>query len=212
MSGAQKRQYFLDYYLLRTVIIVSACAAVILLIWNFTKPEEKPLLYAAVFDETLTDEKLNPLRTSLMDDFGADGRNTTVVLNSNFDSSSDGPSRLAIYMNARQIDVVIAEKDVIQQLAGEGIFTDIASVPGADEFPGWQKDIVEAPGYDETESDAYEYDGTSRGKILPYGIKLSGSALWKATGSSLKDPVLAFAQNSQNQDNAVHFLKKLLAA
>lgn len=209
MTREQKARYFRDYYLLWTVIFVLAAAAVIYVVWSFVRPKEEEVFNAAIFDATLTDDELDPLRTSLMSDFGADGKNKTVVLDSNFDMQAEGSTRLVIYIQAKQVDVVIAGKEDFQKLAASGFFADASAVLDADDLTKFQSDFVEAPGFNQTDSEDMDYIGTGQGEVLPYGIDISGSSVWKETGSSLSDPVLAFVQNSQNRENAVHFLEKL---
>lgn len=208
LTPAQKRQQFFDYYLLLTVVVLFVVVVVIFLLWNFLAPHTTEVLNVAVFDDELNTDAKQELITKLRQEFNVT-KHETIVISDNYDSATDGPSRLSIYMNAGQVDAVIAEQDIIQQLAEEGIFRDVTTVLTGEEQTLWNASFVEAPGYKEDEDAAYDEDGTGKGEVKPYGISLTGSSLYQSISTKLEKPVFAFSDNMQHQDHAVRFLELL---
>lgn len=210
MSAGQKLRYYKDYYLLLTVILLGAVCAAVFLIWHFTKPEEKDILHVAILDDRLDQPGKDALVKKLEIKFGADGKLRKVVLDDNFSSTSDGPSRLAVYMASKSIDVIISGRDTFKTYAAEGYFEDLNLHLDAPELLKWDAAVIETPGYDESADSDVTKDGTGRGDVLPYGVDLSGSSLYGSISTKLSDPVFAFAAGAPDPDNAKIFLQTLM--
>ncbi len=210
LNRRQKWQYFVDYYLKKTIMILAALFIVIFLLWNFLKPQDVTILKVAVVNETLDSQKKQNLQEELLKALGKTGKNEKVVIDDSYGNSESDLSRLSILMNAHEIDAIICNEEDFKQFAGEGYFKDITKVLNADEQKEWSDLFVNTAGYLDKEDAKPDYDGTQKGPVKEYGIDISDSAVYKELCVTSKHPVFAFTVEAGNTQNAEKLLQKLL--
>lgn len=212
MDKAQRRQYFLDYYLLKTIVISLLAALILYLVWTVVKPKAETVLYVAVVDEQLGEEEKQELIEELNLLYQADGKGKQVVIDDMFYLQEDALDKLQIFMYNHQIDIIIADEDAYEMLAGYGYFQSMDELLDEEAVLRYSKKYVSAAGYKEAEEVSFEDRETGQGEVLPYGIDLSGSVRFSRVKNYLEKPVLSIAAGAPNQENAVKFLDYILEA
>lgn len=209
MNGQQRWQYFRDYYLFRTVVVLVLVGIAAFSCWHFLSPKVVNVLYVAVMDDSLDEEAINKLQNQLEERFRVDGTNKKVMIDDNFYTREDGITKLEVYLNHEQVDVIIADKELFQKLAGFGFLEDLKTALDHETFKEYEEILYQAAGYRETEDISFEDKETGQGEVLPYGVDISGSN-FPNTGSILEEPVLGIAYGAPNPDNGVELMKFLL--
>lgn len=210
MNISQRWQYFKDYYLFKMIVGIAIVSMGIFLCWNFLKPIEKNVLYVAVFDESLDEQGTEQLQKQLEERYDADGKLQKVLIDDSFYTQKDGLTKLEVYLSNKQVDVIIADADTFQTLAGYGFMQDMKSALDQETYGKYQNNLFYTAGYQETESISFEDNETGRGEVLAYGINLSGSEEYHKLGTILKQPVAGIAVGAPNLGNAVNFVKLLI--
>ena len=206
MPLKKKIEYFVDYYLFQTLVCVGILLAAGFLLWHFWKPKEETILYVAVIDESLDEEGRVRLQEQLAEELGA-GKHQQVLIDDSFYMKDDALEKLEVYLHNGQIDVVIANRDTFETLAGLGFFYDVREMIG----DTYQERWCQARGYKDTDEITFEDVETGQGEECPYGVDISGSAM-DSLMQYIEEPVLAFAQGSTNQENAQCFLDFIIKA
>lgn len=208
LNRKQKLQYFLDYYLLYSVIIAGAAAILIFLGWHFLKPPQENILYVAVIDESLDGKMTEQLKERMEERFKADGKRKQVLIDDSFYSKEDGIQKLEIYVQSNQVDIVIAPPEIFDLLAGFGFMQDAEDVLG-ESAKHYDGDFYRAAGYKETEGVSFEDRETGQGEIKNYGVKISDSQAYRQLKPMTKEPILGFVVDMPNQERAVEFFEML---
>lgn len=193
MDRKAKAQYFVDYYLGKLIVAVIIIGIGASLLWHFFKPKDETVLYAAVIDESLDATKLADMTSELEKICQADGRHQKVKIDDSFYLKDQALARLEVYVESKQVDVIIADQKTFKKLAGDGYFEDVDKFAKDNDLSGYESLYV----YD---------DGESR----PYGIDLSGAEKYMDMTSYGKHPIFAVAANAQHKKNIVEFLNYLM--
>ncbi len=208
MNGRQRWQYFLDYYLLYTIIAAGIAAVFIFGVWHFMKPESKNLLYVAVVDESLDQTELAKFKGRLEEKLGADGKGKKVLIDDSFYSREDGIHKLEVYVRNSQVDIVIAPSGIFDILAGFGFMQDAKEVLG-ETAAQYEQRFYRAAGYRDTEEISFDDHETGQGGRKNYGIDISDSSVYERLQPLTEEPVMGFIVDMPNQANAVSFLEML---
>lgn len=212
MNAVQRKQYFLDYYLFPTVVGTAVVLIVMFLLWHFLKPREETVLYAAVIDESLEEEKTQKLIEELEQFYGADGKYQKVMIDDSFYIKDGAQAKLEVYLHSGQIDVIIAEEELYRQFAGYGFFKDIRTVLDKEASLRYEDDFLYTAGYQENENEeiSFEDHETGQGEKLPYGVDISESRRFGEIKKYIQKPVLAVAENAPNPEQAAEFLDYIM--
>ncbi len=210
MNPAQRKQYFLDYYLLKIVIISLLAALIFYLIWTVVRPKNDPVLYVALINEQLEEEEKQEFIEELNRLYQADGKKKQVVVDDMFYMQEGALDKLQIFMYNHQIDIIITDEDAYQELAGYGYFQSMDALLDEESASRYGEKYVSAAGYKEAEDVSFEDRETGQGELLPYGIDISGSERFSELENYLKKPVLSVAVGAPNQENAVRFLNFMM--
>lgn len=212
MDRQQKIQYLKDYYLVPAVGVVILIAVVISLVWHIAKPRSENLLYAAVIDESLDENKLEVAVEDMSNLLGADGKKKTVQIDDSFYIKDGALDKLQVYLHSQQIDVVILDRELFEEYAGYGYFESLDQVTEEDLEKKYGESYLYAAGYkeDDDEEISFEDNETGQGEVKPYGISLSGDNRFTEMSEYIKDPVFAVAVGTKNPENALKFLDYLM--
>lgn len=211
MNGAQRKQYFLDYYLfpvsVGTVIIFIIC----FLCWHFfLKPQPESVLYAAVIDEFLDEDQLAQAVTDMSTLLDADGKNRTVHIDDSFYIKDGALDKIQVYLYNKQLDVLILDESVFAEYAGYGFFQGLDEVLSEEEAGMYKERYLYAAGYKDTDDVSFEDNETGQGDEEPYGLSLEGDNRFTRMTQYMEHPVFAIAEGAPNVDNGVQFLEYLM--
>ncbi len=213
MTFQQKFQFYLDYYLLRTVIIAACAAAVIGLVYTVLAPHEESVMTAAVFDQSLSEVGRTTLSEQLEQTLQIENERyqTVSFMDSMLSDSTTDITKFDTMLYSGEIDVVILGRTQFEQMAGQGVFLNLEELPGID-TEAFSDDLIETAGLLEEDTDDIEFDGSGKGEVKPYGISLSDSKLWSDSlaYTSEDEPVIGIAANSKRTENAEQFLLMLM--
>lgn len=209
MNVAQRRQYFVDYYLFKVMVAVVVGGIGAFLMWHFLKPKDETILYVAVIDESLDEKQLADMTKELENMYQIDGKHQKVLIDDSFYMKDGALEKLEVYLENKQVDAVIADEKTFKKMAGYGFFGNIEKFAEKNGLSGYEDSYVYANGYKDTDEISFEDKETGKGKLLPYGVDLTGAKAYMDMTSYVKHPVLAIAANSQHKENAARFLQKL---
>ncbi|WP_216391400.1 hypothetical protein [Blautia sp. MSJ-19] len=212
LNQEQRKQYFLDYYLFPVSVIIIILAIVCFLGWHFfLKPDEENLLYAAVVDDSLDQEKQEQAVLDMQDILGADGKYKQIHIDDSFYLKDGALDKIQVYLHSQQIDVLILDQDVFEEFAGYGYFRSLDELTGEDLAEKYDTDYVYAAGYRDTDEISFEDHETGQGATEAYGLSLEGkNRFTDMTGGYLEHPVFAVAVDAPNPENALKFLDYLM--
>ena len=212
MNCEQRKQYFLDYYLFPVSVTAVILAVVFFLGWHlFLKPSEQNVLYAAVVDDSLDQEKQTQPVRDMEDVLGADGKYKQVHIDDFFYLKDGALDKIQVYLHSRQIDVMILEKDVFEKFAGYGYFQNLNELTEENLAEKYDVNYVYAAGCRDTDEVSFEDHETGQGEAEAYGLSLDGeNRFTDMTGGYLEHPVFAVAVDAPNPGNALKFLDYLI--
>ncbi|MDY2628976.1 MAG: hypothetical protein SOW08_11800 [Lachnospiraceae bacterium] len=210
MDWKQRKEYFVEYYLVKCIAVILLSVTVIFLIAHFAGPKEENVLYVAVIDESLDSEKLEQMENDLNELLDADGSRRKVIIDDTFFTRKDALTRLEVYLHSSQIDVIIANRETWEQYAAYGFFQNMDDVLGNHEKKLYEDKYLMTAGYQDSEEITFEDQETGKGEEKPYGIDISDSARFSGMKEYMEQPVLAVAEGSANRENAVLFLNYLM--
>ncbi len=195
MNREQKMQYIMDYYLVRGIVVIIAISCIVYLIFSFFKPREEKALFVAVIERKLDEEEKKKLKEKMSEKYGIDS--DKVQIDDDFYLSNQGQEKLEVYLYNKQIDAIIASKDVFSQYAAFGFFDEIPNILSDSEQQMYKDRYIAAAGYEENDEVSFDDKETGEGEKLPYGILVD-------------DFVFSVTLNAPHKENAVKFLHCLM--
>lgn len=210
MDGQARVQYFVDYYLAKLIVAAIIIGLGVFLLWHVLKPKDETILYAAVIDESLDAKKLADMTSELEKMYHADGKHQKVLIDDSFYMKDQGLDRLEVYLESKQVDVIIADQKTFQEMAGYGFFKNVDKFAQNNDLSGYEDLYVYANGYKDTDDISFEDNETAKGESLPYGIDLSNVKRYTDMTSYAKHPIFAVAANTQHKKNTAEFLNYLM--
>lgn len=203
MTLKEKFDYLKTYYLAKTIIVLIAIGLISYLAYSMLAPKNETVLYAAIINYTLTEEKA----ASLQDDFtkylNLNEKENNVLLDASFYLGTDDDitqytmssnQKLSTYIFAGEIDVIIAPESVMNTYASVGYLSKLTDILPTD--------------VNNALKDSMYYSTTTEDPAnSPYGVYIDGSDIYEQIGDSTDRPVLAVLANSSYKDNAVSFIR-----
>lgn len=196
-----KATYFREHFLMPTLgaIIVIALAA--FMIVKAVTPASRPKLYAAVIDNAITTTEAQQLQQKFSAKLGRD-----VNIDSYFDTSKDGLSKLQTMLAAKQIDVIIAPQSEFKKLAGYGYCSNLATSLNAAQRTSLADSLVQLRGYNDADDDNLDVSGSGKGAAKAYGLSLAQATTWNTLDSADSKALIGIAANTQNAGTAREFI------
>ena len=194
MTPEQKKQYFLDYYLVKTIIAAVILIFGIILVRDLLRPKREYAMRIGLYDVSLSDEEkeafvydvqksLNTALPVQIDDAYSSLRNEDLM-------------RIATLSASGRIDVIIAEEETFAFLAGYGYFKDLEKSLDPGFYETWKDRIVIAKGLKISESGLLDADAEGNGDPYAAGIRIRDTRLSEHTGG-MKEPVLGIILESE---------------
>lgn len=204
MTFNEKLGYINDYYKYKIITVIVAVILVSSLAYTILTPKPEAVFSAAIINDYLDKQPKNNLTTDFGKYLGISEKQKVLFddsyliseANSVINAASATTQKLASYVQAAQIDVIIADEDDFKQLANLGYFLNIEDILPADLKSTFKDKLYFAT----TEDDRTE---------KAYGIKITDSKKYQALGSVIKNPVVGVVANTKYKDNTILFLKYL---
>lgn len=211
LPGNKRWAYFKDQLLWRSLAVVAGAVVVMFLAIHILSPTPAPRLYVAVINDAIGTSSAQSLQRSVATDLNIpEGRRGGILVDTHFNLSSDGLSKLQTMLSNHEIDVVIADRSAFTQLAGYGYFVPMTSELTASQRNMLSGAITSFKGYDDSDhADAF-YDGSGHGRSQPYGLDLTGPHTRNKLGSSTKSVFIGVAQGSRHSETARRLISYLV--
>lgn len=217
LGKEEKIQYFFDYYLLKSIVLLAVVLVLGLLLRGFLFPEAEPVLYVAVFDLTLDsgaeEQMIQELEENLKGNLKGKEQDAKILIDDSFRSDEKKDiERLQVLLANHKADVVVANDEIIKTLAGFGYFRSLESLFGKEEIEKWKTSgcLLETEGYQDSEEMTFEENGTGKGEKKPYAVLLKYSKKWETMAEELHGYIdFAIVEECSHPKNAVSFLKYL---
>lgn len=210
MTGKERFRYFLDYYLVRTLVILAALLFAFYIGWHFTHLPAERVLHVLVMSDLFGEKE----KTSAVRDLAKllSVSEDQILLDDGHDTGSDGNMQVSALLADERLDLIICPRDEFVRLAGEGTFADLAGLDGG--IPEqWEGAVVRAVGYEEQDlsysEDPFHEAGNGAGAERPYGVVISQGTVYRGmslTKGEMLCGIVANSRHSQNAGAAVRYL------
>ncbi len=206
MTPEQKKQYFLDYYLVKTLIAAAVVIFGFILVRDLLRPKTEYAMQIGLYDVSLKDEEKEAFSYAVQKTL-----NTALPVKIDDAYSSlrnDDLLRIATFSTAGKIDVIIAEEETFAYLAGYDYFKDLKESLDPDFYERNQERIVTCNGLKLTEGGLLEDDAECNGDPYAAGIRVQGTGFEKYSGG-MKNPVLGIILESGKTPEIEILLEKM---
>ena len=206
LSPEAKKQYFLDYYLGKTLVVLAVIALAVYTAVSVLRPKPSYALRIAVFDASLTEDE----RQSLIHDIQKALHTAEAVeIDDSYNNNNDKDLlRIVSLSTSDKLDAVIADREVLEWLAGYGYFKDLTETFDAAFLSENQDRLVTARGLKLGENGLLEENAEGNGDWYTAGYDLDGTAL-AGKLEDLKDPVLGIIAESRSASEIQAVLEEL---
>ena len=202
MPNNEKLSYLWEYYKIHALATVAAVGILIYIIHSIVTPNVETKFYAAIIDNTISNEVWDQYQTEFSNYLKLDPKyenvelNYSFYLNSNDQYATSMQQALSTYVAANEIDVIIAPESAFQSYAYYGFLGKLSDELPTDVY----STLTDQMYLSTTEDDADK---------AVYGIYLTDTKLFKENAVNTDPYVLGIVVNSKNKENAIEFLKKL---
>ncbi len=194
LSPEAKKQYFMDYYLGKTLVVLAVIALAVYAAVTVLTPEPSYALQIAVFDASLSQES----RDRLIHDIQKTLHTAEAVeLDDSYNSINDKDlMRIVSLSTSGKLDAVIADKEVLEWLAGYGYFKDLTQTFDSDFLSQNQDRLIQARGLKLGENGLLEDHAEGNGDWYTAGYDLKGTVLAEKL-EDIRSPALGIIAESQ---------------
>lgn len=126
MDNKTRLRYFADYYLLKCVIILAAVAGLCVVLWTILKPQKEKMIFLAVVEDSLIPEGKTALEQQMEDLFITDADTQEIRIDDTFPTGYETEAKLAAYLNAKEIDLLVTNEEHFKEMASLGSFEDLS--------------------------------------------------------------------------------------
>ena len=206
LSAEEKKQYFLDYYLVKVLIALAALVLAGYTACAVMTPDPSPLLRIGFYDTALSEETRTDLIQTIQGILHTDEE---IILDDAFSSLRDDDLvRITALSQAKELDAIIADRDVFEWLSGYSCFSDVTMICDASFLKEFQDDIIECRGLAVGENGLLIEGGEGNGEWYSAGISLVHTELADAV-PQMKEPVLGLIDTSLKTEQLEQILLKL---
>ena len=199
LNKQEKKEYFRDYYLKKVLYGVFGLAIIIYFIYSTAVAKTTDILYVAVVNDYWDDDATDTLEDNIKNFLGSTAEKEVVTIDDSYYlSSADAynyTTKLITYIAAKEVDMLVADKDQFLTFAEQEYFADLSEVLPSDLFEELADYIVYA---------TYDDDGTTVTKAV--GVDLSSSTLYTDVAAS-DNGIIGIVVNTEFLDNAVDTLR-----
>ncbi len=202
MSFQEKVTYLWEYYRVHAAVTIAVIALIIYIIYEIVTPDIKIQFYAAIIDNSISDQVWDQYSTSFGDYLNLDPKTEDVQMNYNFylNSSSEYAMNmqqaLSTYIAAGEVDVIIAPESAFKNYAYNGFMDKISDQIPTDLYASLTDYMFMSDTEEDPESNVY-------------GIYLSDTKLFRENANNTDPYILGILANSGHKQNAAEFLRML---
>lgn len=204
MNNKQRIAYFKDYYLKKVIVGVIVISFSVYLLITVLSPKPDSILYTMIINDYIDSDTKNAWETDLKDYYQLNPDtqelsidDTCYILENDMSQSSiAAEQKIATYIYAGQIDVIITDEALFERYASIGYFMDLADCLPTNLYEYFMDSFYMAKQEDDIKEEAY-------------GIRLDDCEFYQNLGTSLKHPVIGVIASSKNVENSVDFIKYL---
>lgn len=208
LPWGRKWNYFRDQLLARTATTVVIVCVVIYIAIQVLTPAATPKLYAAVFNDAVSQQEAATLQSQVASKLGLpEGRKGGALIDTYFPSDENGISKLQTMIANHEIDVIVATPKTYKELSGYGYLTNLNSSLTESQRMTLSSDFVTFKGF--KDSDDPDYNGSGKGKTEPFGVSMTNFKRWSTLKSAKSDAIIGIVQESQNRGIAQQFIDYL---
>ncbi|MFH6891979.1 hypothetical protein [Alloscardovia omnicolens] len=200
LQRAAKWHYFMQEFAWRILAVVVCVAAVAYVGVQMLTPAAQPALSVAMVNMSATDEQVEQLQSQLAKNMHMHNAQD-IAIDAHYSLDTNGLAKLQTLIANKSVDLVIAPKDIFEQLAGYGYF---ASIPST-----YADSTLSSNGF--KGSDDPDYNGVGKGKSSPVGLSVQHSTLWlKIFGEkAAHNTVIGMISNSPHRSACNTFMTAL---
>lgn len=202
MSFHEKVTYLWEYYRVHAAVTIAVIALLSYIIYEFITPDVKTQFYAAIINNTISDQVWDQYGTSFENYLNLNPKTEDVQMNYNFylDSSSEYAMNmqqaLSTYIAAGEVDVIIAPESSFKEYAYYGFMDKISDQIPTDLYANLTDYMFMSGTEEDSESDVY-------------GIYLTDTKLFRENANNNDPYILGILANSVHKKNAAEFLRML---
>lgn len=203
MTWSEKIQYLKTYYLAKTIIALVAISFVIYLGYSMLAPKSETILYGAIINYTLSEEKAESVQNDFANHLELNPKESNILLDTSFylgnneevsQYTMSSQQKLSTYIFAGEIDMIIAPESVMNSYASLGYLDKLTNILPTD----LNNDLKESMYYSTSTEDPVK---------SAYGVYIDHSDIYDQVGNDTDRPVLAVLANSSYKDNSVEFIR-----
>lgn len=202
MSRKGKLAYLWEYYKLHALAVLLVIVFVVYIIYNIVTPKVETELYAAIINNTISDEIWEKYQTEVSDYLNLDPKKQDVILNRSFylngepEYALNMQTALVAYVSAGDVDILIAPESVFQQYTNNG-------------FNDKLYDDLPTDLYSELTDYLYVTSTEEYPEENAYGIYLTDTKLFREYADNSDPYILGIIVNSKHKENAIEFIRML---
>ncbi len=212
MDAKQRLRYFMDYYLLKSIFLVSGIIIAVVILWSLIRPQKDRMLFLAIVQNSLLTEGKEQLEQELGDVLITDPARQEIMLDDSFPTGYETEAKLMAYVGSKEVDLIVTNETYFKQLAENGAFEDLNEfLPGlAEEHADllyWTDAYIEnsSTSNDESEkigADAGQKPDSNDQIQKAYGIRITDCRAFKKAWYDESEAVAGIVVNSQRKENA----------
>ncbi len=202
MSHRGKLAYLWEYYKFHALIILLVIGFAVYIIHHITTPKVQTELYAAIINNTISDELWEQYQTEVADYLHLDPKRQDVILNRSFYLNGDAQytmnmqTALVTYVSAGEVDLMIAPESQFQQYTYSGFNDKLYDDLPTDLY----SELTDYLYITSTEDDPEEN---------VYGIYLNNTKFFSQYADNTDPYILGIIVNSKHKENAIEFIRML---
>ncbi len=202
MSKGSKIAYLWEYYRVHALVILLVIGFAIYIIHSIVTPKVETKLYAAIINNTISDEVWEQYQTDVSDYLNLDPKKEDVILNRAFYLKGDAQyamnmqTALVTYVSAKEVDILIAPESQFKQYTLNGFNDKLYDDLPTDLYSELTDDLYVTSTEDDPEENAY-------------GIYLTDTKLFSQYADNTDPYILGIISNSGHKENAIEFIRML---
>lgn len=204
MNASERRQYFLDYYLLKCGIVVALLGLFVYLACNILRPQKTVVLFTAIMEHTLEPAEKENLSQQMAQLFITDADSQEIRLDDSFPNGYESQIKLQAYLTAQELDLVIAKENTFVELAKSGCFEDLNLL-----MPAFAKEnenlLYWTNGYSEEDPDNEKQEANYQA----YGVHIIDCPAFENSLQSDTKFILGIIKTGPQKENAKIAVKKI---
>ncbi len=202
-----KCQFFVDYYLIKLIIITAFVTFVGFALYTTLKPRPEPMVNIVMLDSLLDIDATQDYFEAAVSDIGWNSKKETIAVHDGFSSQiPTDVSNISTYIFAGTLDVLIAPEASLDHYAHQSAAEHEKSV--LLNLDGLPQDILDAL----SEEDKFYYTDEETGTVHFYGVRLDKTDFYKTLNVHDYDRtyIYTFVSTGKLTDNGVKLLRYLL--